>query len=68
LHDAKKHGLAHEKTCLTLGLIKLLSWIAGLYNFLNSSYDERAAEWHAKEQARLSSNGETPAFVDGQSA
>jgi tRNA(fMet)-specific endonuclease VapC len=31
-------------------------------------YDERAAEWHAKERARLSSLGQTPAFVDGQIA
>jgi len=31
-------------------------------------YDERAAEWHAKERARLTSKGNTPAFVDGQIA
>ena len=31
-------------------------------------YDERAAEWHAKEGARLTSKGNTPAFVDGQIA
>ena len=30
--------------------------------------DERAAEWHAKERARLSLTGCTPAFVDGQIA
>lgn len=31
-------------------------------------YDERAAEWHAKERARLSSRGVTVSFVDGQIA
>ncbi len=31
-------------------------------------YDERAAEWHAKERARLSLKGRTPSFVDGQIA
>ena len=35
-------------------------------NMIILPYDERAAEWHAKERARLSSMGETPAFVDGQ--
>ena len=31
-------------------------------------YDERAAEWHAKERARLISLGQMPSFVDGQIA
>ncbi len=31
-------------------------------------YDKRAAEWHARERARLSSEGRTPPFVDGQIA
>lgn len=31
-------------------------------------YDERAAERHAKERARLSLQGRTPPFVDGQIA
>lgn len=31
-------------------------------------YDELAAEWHAKERARLTSKGVTPSFVDGQIA
>lgn len=31
-------------------------------------YDDRAAEWHARERARLSSKGRTPSFVDGQIA
>ena len=35
-------------------------------NMIILPYDERAAEWHAKERARLSSMGETPSFVDGQ--
>ena len=31
-------------------------------------YDEQAAEWHAKERARLASLGQMPTFVDGQIA
>lgn len=37
-------------------------------NMVILPYDERAAEWHAKERARLSSKGKTPSFVDGQIA
>lgn len=31
-------------------------------------YDRDAAEWHARERARLVSKGQTPPFVDGQIA
>jgi tRNA(fMet)-specific endonuclease VapC len=31
-------------------------------------YDENAANWHAKEQVRLSNEGLTPAFIDSQIA
>jgi tRNA(fMet)-specific endonuclease VapC len=31
-------------------------------------YDRAAAEWHAKERARLATRGETPPFADGQIA
>jgi tRNA(fMet)-specific endonuclease VapC len=31
-------------------------------------YDDRAAEWHAAERARLVAAGKTPGFVDGQIA
>jgi tRNA(fMet)-specific endonuclease VapC len=31
-------------------------------------YDERAAEWHAQERARLVQLGRTPSFADGQIA
>ena len=31
-------------------------------------YDERAAEWHAAERARLVAAGKTPSFADGQIA
>jgi tRNA(fMet)-specific endonuclease VapC len=31
-------------------------------------YDDRAAEWHAKERVRLTAKGLTPSFVDGQIA
>ena len=37
-------------------------------NMIILPYDERAAEWHATERARLSSTGHTPTFVDGQIA
>lgn len=32
------------------------------------AYDVRAAEWHARERARLSALGATPPFADGQIA
>ena len=32
------------------------------------AYDTRAAEWHARERARLAATGRTPPFVDGQIA
>ena len=32
------------------------------------SYDERAAQWHAEERARLTVLGKTPSFVDCQIA
>jgi len=31
-------------------------------------YDLKAAQWHARERARLSKIGKTPAFADGQIA
>lgn len=31
-------------------------------------YDERAAEWHAEQRSKLSIEGKTPSFVDGQIA
>jgi tRNA(fMet)-specific endonuclease VapC len=31
-------------------------------------YDERAAEWHAEQRAKLSMQGKVPSFVDGQIA
>ena len=31
-------------------------------------YDRRAADWHARERARLAAVGTTPPFVDGQIA
>ena len=37
-------------------------------NMIILPYDERAAEWHARARARLSSAGKTPSFVDGQIA
>lgn len=37
-------------------------------NMMILPYDEQAAEWHARERARLSSQGRMPPFVDGQIA
>jgi tRNA(fMet)-specific endonuclease VapC len=31
-------------------------------------YDERSAEWHAQQRAKLSMQGKMPSFVDGQIA
>lgn len=31
-------------------------------------YDRTAAEWHARERARLAARGQTPPFADGQIA
>jgi tRNA(fMet)-specific endonuclease VapC len=31
-------------------------------------YDRRAAEWHARQRARLVNEGRTPAYLDGQIA
>ena len=31
-------------------------------------YDRRAAEWHARQRARLVNEGRTPSYVDGQIA
>ena len=37
-------------------------------SFAVIGYDRQAAEWHALERARLSADGRTPPFVDGQIA
>ena len=37
-------------------------------NLVIFPYDGRAAEWHARERARLSSEGMAPSFTDGQIA
>ncbi len=37
-------------------------------NMIILPYDERAAEWHARERARLSATGKAPSCVDGQIA
>ena len=39
-----------------------------LTSFPILNYDSAAAEWHARERARLEVAGETPAFADGQIA
>jgi tRNA(fMet)-specific endonuclease VapC len=31
-------------------------------------YDRRAAEWHARQRARLANEGRTPPYIDGQIA
>jgi tRNA(fMet)-specific endonuclease VapC len=37
-------------------------------NLVILPYDERAAVWHARERARLTAQGQTPPYVDGQIA
>jgi len=39
-----------------------------LVSFPVIEYDQRAADWHALERARLIAAGRTPPFVDGQIA
>lgn len=39
-----------------------------LASFPVLEYDQRAADWHAMERARLSAAGKTPPFIDGQIA
>ncbi|WP_423923218.1 type II toxin-antitoxin system VapC family toxin [Candidatus Poriferisodalis sp.] len=39
-----------------------------LGRFAIEDYDRRAADWHARERARLAAAGATPPFVDGQIA
>ena len=39
-----------------------------LASFSVLDYDRAAAEWHARERARLEAAGRTPPFVDGQIA
>ena len=39
-----------------------------LASFPVLEYDQRAADWHAIEKARLDAAGRTPSFTDGQIA
>jgi tRNA(fMet)-specific endonuclease VapC len=39
-----------------------------LASFPVLDYDRAAAEWHARERARLEAEGKTPPFIDGQIA
>ena len=39
-----------------------------LESFPILDYDWKAADWHARERARLTATGRTPPFVDGQIA
>ncbi len=50
-----------------IGLEEYLHAVVGP-SFPILAYDDAAAEWHAKERARLEEAGRTPAFVDGQIA
>ena len=53
---AKRTAVVHE---IEQGFLKTLDVLP---------YDRRAAEWHARERARLAHEGRTPPFVDGQIA
>jgi len=66
------HELVYGVSRLSLGKRR-----TGLEEYLRSvvrrsfpilPYDDVAAEWHAKERARLEEDGRTPPFVDGQIA
>jgi tRNA(fMet)-specific endonuclease VapC len=66
------HELVYGTSRLTAGKKR-----TALEEFLNNvvrtsfpilPYDEVAAEWHARERARLEEDGRTPPFVDGQIA
>ena len=39
-----------------------------LTSFPILDYDQKAADWHARERARLVGSGKTPPFIDGQIA
>ena len=39
-----------------------------LASFLVLDYNREAADWHARQRARLVAAGQTPPFVDGQIA
>ena len=60
--------------CQRLGRSRKSEIIASFLNdvvkrtMLILPYDDRAAEWHAGERARLLSKGLLPSFVDGQIA
>lgn len=63
-----------QSGCVRLPTSKKRDIIQSFLNDVLSSsmiilpYDERAASWHAKERARLITEGKTPSFVDGQIA
>lgn len=46
-------------------IVKYLNEVIAV-SMLVLPYDQRAAEWHAAERARLTRIGKTPPFVDGQ--
>jgi tRNA(fMet)-specific endonuclease VapC len=53
---ARRDAVLHQVEDVLLGTLDILP------------YDRRAAEWHARQRARLASEGRTPPFVDGQIA
>ena len=53
---AKRKAVLHEVEHVFLKTLDVLP------------YDRRAAEWHARQRARLVNEGRTPAYVDGQIA
>jgi tRNA(fMet)-specific endonuclease VapC len=53
---AKREAVLHEIEHVFLTTLDVLP------------YDRRAAEWHARQRARLVNEGRTPPYVDGQIA
>jgi tRNA(fMet)-specific endonuclease VapC len=54
---------SHKKDIIASFLVNIVK-----RTMLILPYDKKAAEWHAKERARLSSKGITVSFVDAQIA
>jgi len=53
---ARRTAVLHEIEHVFLNMLDVLP------------YDRRAAEWHARQRARLVNEGRTPPYVDGQIA
>jgi tRNA(fMet)-specific endonuclease VapC len=62
-YGAKRLELSKKRTAIEVYLENVLAPSVPIL-----PYDERAAEWHATERARLARSGKTLPFADGQIA